>query len=73
MHSTCMRVHMPAFHSFANRDRDIQALVSESGLRVVELKTKHLGTTYFIRAEPQKRDGAERSRDVVARVLRDES
>mgnify|MGYP006156506479 CR=1 FL=1 len=33
-------------------NRDIEALVRESGLKVVEAKRQHFGTTYWMRCEP---------------------
>jgi len=35
-------------------NKDIQKIVQESGLKVVEMKRYHFGTTYFIVAAPNK-------------------
>ena len=39
-------------------NRDVEAIVGESGLRVVKLKRYHFGTTYWIEAKPPLKDSS---------------
>ena len=48
-------------------NRDVEAIVRASGLRIVALKRYHLGTTYWIEAKPPLRRGGEVADEGVAK------